>query len=426
MLETIFKQNKTNMIVTISQQELIQKFTSNPSYLNNGAGYLAIKFNTTKEEIKTARTIARSLILDAGAGIYIAPENVERTTEISNEKGTLKSTINSKFDPKNEEELAALHKIDLVKYKISNYWSKLKPNGDFNSSVLAVLRKVEDMTGKDIITTLDKYTSKYQPLNKKDLILNHSFDAPTCAFIDITDFHLDKLDIHNNTIEYKLDQYNKLLDTLLFKAYQSNHLEEIAFVIGSDMLHTDNIFNQTTKGTQQEVIMKWNDSFDMAFDIYVQSINKLKQFCEKLNVILVSGNHGRTKEYYLAFALKKYFENEPNIKFDISTDPRKVFMYGNTFIGLHHGNTKIENLPIVFAKEFAPQWGVAKYHEIKVGDKHHFMEKDYHGVRIKQLPACSNADSWHNDNNFVNSVQSAICSIYDKVKGRCMDIEERI
>lgn len=31
-----------------------------------------------------------------------------------------------------------------------------------------------------------------------------------------------------------------------------------------------------------------------------------------------------------------------------------------------------------------------------------------------------------NDNNFVNSVQSAICSIYDKENGRCMDIEERL
>lgn len=414
------------MTKTISQEELIEKFTSNPSYLKNGAGYLAGKFDTTKEEIKLARDKARALILDGGAGIVNLIENAERTIKVNNDKGTIESTITSKFDPRSDIELAELHKIDLKKYKIANYWSKLKPNGDFNSSVLAVLKKVEDITGQDIIDTLDKYNSKYQPLNKKDLILNTSFGKPTCAFIDITDFHLDKLDIHNNTIEYKLDQYHKLLDGLLYKAYQSNYLEEITFVIGSDMLHTDNIFNQTTKGTQQEVVIRWNDAFDMAFDIYVQSINKLKQFCEKLNIILVSGNHGRTKEYYLAFALQKYFEKEPTVVFDISTVPRKVFSYGNTFIGLHHGNTKIENLPIVFAKEFAPQWGVAKYHEIKVGDKHHFMEKDYHGVRIKQLPACSNADSWHNDNNFINSVQSAICSIYDKEKGRCMDIEERI
>lgn len=414
------------MTKTISQEELIEKFTSNPSYLKNGAGYLAGKFDTTKEEIKLARDKARALILDAGAGIINLIENAERSKKVNNENGNIESIVISKFEPRNDIELAELHKIDLKKYKIANYWSKLKPNGNFNSSILAVLRKIEDITGQDIIDTLDKYTSKYQPLNKKDLILNTSFGKPTCAFIDITDFHLDKLDIHNNTIEYKLDQYHKLLDGLLYKAYQSNYLEEITFVIGSDMLHTDNIFNQTTKGTQQEVVIRWNDAFDMAFDIYVQSINKLKQFCEKLNIILVSGNHGRTKEYYLAFALQKYFEKEPTVVFDISTVPRKVFSYGNTFIGLHHGNTKIENLPIVFAKEFAPQWGVAKYHEIKVGDKHHFMEKDYHGVRIKQLPACSNADSWHNDNNFINSVQSAICSIYDKEKGRCMDIEERI
>ena len=350
----------------------------------------------------------------------------ENITKVNNEKGTLESKLDSSFAPKNDIELAELHKVDLEKYKISSYWTKQKPDGTFSSSLLASLKKPEDISSEDIIELLENYTSSYQPIKKGQLLINDIFTREVCAFIDITDFHIDKRDIYETPIETKISEYYTLLDRLLYRAYQSNTIDEIVFVVGSDMLHTDNFFNQTTKFTPQETTVRWNEAFEIAFDIYVNSINKLKQFCKTLNVILVAGNHSRTKEYYLSFALKKYFENDINIKFDISTSPRKIYCYGNTFIGLHHGNTKIETLPIIFSKEFTKEWGNALYHEIKIGDKHHYMEKDYSGVRIKQLPACTNPDTWHNDNNYVTSVQSAICSIYDKEKGRCMDIEERL
>lgn len=357
---------------------------------------------------------------------YNNPNNTFSTKTVDNTTKTLKSSVEANFEPKNDLELAGLHKIDLDKYVINSYYSKLLPSGKFTSTILCKAKSLDDVTAEDIKNTLSNYVSKYKPFTEKDLIFNKKLTRPTCAFIDITDFHLDKRDIKETPIENKIADYHRLLYNLINKAYQSNLIEEIVFVVGSDMLHTDNFFNQTTKLTQQETTVRWNEAFDIAFDIYVQSINKLKQFCKNLNIILVAGNHSRTKEYYLSFALSKYFDKDKTIKFDISTDVRKVYSYGNTFIGLHHGNTKVETLPIIFAKEFTEQWGKAKYHEIKIGDKHHFMEKDYHGVRIKQLPACSNPDTWHNDNNFVTSVQSAICSIYDKENGRCMDIEERI
>jgi hypothetical protein len=413
-------------------QEIEELFLLHPNKMNKGAKRLAERFEVTVEDMyKIKERVKESLCNNTVAGLSNIIQEQEEfigelLTKVNNDKGTLESTIESKFEPKSDIELAELHKIDLTKYKISNYWSKLKSNGKFTSSVLATLRKVEDMSGEDIINTLKKYKSEYVPLSKFDILVNNAFVKPTCAFIDITDFHLDKRDIKETTIEQKTEEYYQLLNGLLYKAYQANYLEEIAFVIGSDMLHTDTFFNTTTKNTLQETTVRWNEAFDIAFDIYVTSINKLKQFCNTLNVILVAGNHGRTKEYYLAFALKKYFESEKSIVFDISVSPRKVFTYGNTFIGLHHGNTKAETLPLIFAKEFTKEWGNAKYHNIVVGDKHHFMEKDYQGVRVKQLPCVSKPDTWHNDSNYVNSEQSAICIIYDKEKGSCMTIEEKL
>lgn len=351
----------------------------------------------------------------------------EHSTHVDDKKGTIKSTITTEFEPKNHTDLAKAHKVDLKIYAITNYWSKKLPNGKYTSSIFCTKRKSADVTPEEILGILKNYKSDYKPITAKDLLKNDEVIAyKSCAFFDLTDFHLDKKDIYNTSIETKVQNYHDMVDKLAKKAFMYSYLEEAVLIVGSDMLHTDNLMNATTRLTPQDISVSWDEAFRLGFDIYVTTIQKLKQFCQTLHVILVQGNHARSKEYYLAFALERYFEKDPNIVFDTTPAPRKVFIYGETFIGLHHGDTKIADLPIVFAKEFSEKWGLCKYHEIKVGDKHHYMEKDYHGVRIKQLPALSNPDTWHNQQNYVNSVQSAIVSIYDHNKGRSIDIEERL
>jgi hypothetical protein len=242
----------------------------------------------------------------------------------------------------------------------------------------------------------------------------------------LTDFHLDKLDIYGTTLEEKKEQFFNITKRLLFRAYQSNYIEQIVFVLGSDMLHTDTYQGTTTNQTPQNVNTTWDKAFVEGFDIYATVINILVQFCDTLNIILVSGNHARTKEFYLAYALEKYFEKQTNILFDTNPAPRKIFTYGSTFIGMHHGDCKIADLPLIFAKEFTKEWGECSYHEILTGDKHHVFEKEVQGVRIKQLPSLSKEDNWHNQSNFVNAIKAAQAIVYDKEYGVSMTVEERL
>ena len=55
-------------------------------------------------------------------------EELEFVKKVNKEKGTIESTVTLDFEPKSEIDLAALHKIDLSKYIITNYWSKLLPS----------------------------------------------------------------------------------------------------------------------------------------------------------------------------------------------------------------------------------------------------------------------------------------------------------
>ena len=96
--------------------------------LKKSKAYYADRLSTTEEEVTNLISQIRNK--DKNEEI---PSEV--TKEVNNDKGTFKSIIELDYEPKSDLELAKLHKIDLNKYKISNYWSKLKSNGKFTSSL---------------------------------------------------------------------------------------------------------------------------------------------------------------------------------------------------------------------------------------------------------------------------------------------------
>lgn len=323
------------------------------------------------------------------------------------------------------EEVIKAHSIDETKWKISQIWIKQSTKG-FLTSASFTPKKTSDMSPEEMGNILSKYKSTFKPLSKSDLIINNKWTREHSMFIDLTDFHLDRKELSGKTTEEKINDYYKIIDKLLYRAYSSHRLEEIVFVVGSDMFNTDTFTGTTTAGTPQTSNMDWDKAYETAFDIYTNVINKLKQFCISLKVILIQGNHDRTKSFYMAYALKRYFEQDSTITFDTETKPRKIHIYGSTFIGLHHGNTKLEDLPLTFAQEFSTQWGPAKFKAIMVGDKHYYMEKEIKGVRIKQIPALCGPDLWSNDHNYIGNIRAGLATIYDKELGRVCELEERI
>jgi len=81
----------------------------------------------------------------ADVSVYdTARVNNESSVEVDFDKGTMKSQIVTTFEAQSHEELYKLHKINPKIYKISNYWSKLRPDGRFTSSVLATIKKLGD------------------------------------------------------------------------------------------------------------------------------------------------------------------------------------------------------------------------------------------------------------------------------------------
>jgi len=352
-------------------------------------------------------------------------EYISSTRKVNNEKGTIESTIVLNFEPKDDIELAAAHKINLDKYIISHYWTKQTAEGKFISSVFPRLKKPADYTAEDFTKFLENYKSNYipQPAPKRER------DKEIDIELSLSDFHLAKRHIDgDNSIFRRCTTYLTAALSLVYDVKAIYDIDTIVFPISNDFFHTDNYQNSTTSGTPQDIIADYAHEYELGFDILVDTITQMKEVCKNIHVVLVQGNHDRTKSYYLAHALDVYFKNDNNIFFDREHTVVKGVMVGETFIGYHHGNCKIEDLPLLFAThpDYSQMFGYAKYREVHTGDKHHYMAKEVKGVRIQQMPSLSGTDRWHADNNYVHSIRAGLVLMYDKVTGKKGEFEYRL
>ena len=346
--------------------------------------------------------------------------------KVNNEKGTIESVMILSFAPKDDIELAKLHEINLDKYVITNYWSKLLPNGKFTSSVFSKLKKANDYTPEDFVKFLKNYNSSYKEQIQPELkFTNRTVDVE----LSLSDFHLAKSHVDgDNSMTTRCNRYFSAATTLVYDVKAVYDIDTLVFPISNDFFHTDNYQNQTTNGTPQDTIVNYADEYEVGFALLVDTITMMKKVCSKLHIVLVQGNHDRTKSYYLAHALQVYFSKDPNIYFDREHSVVKSVILGNTFIGYHHGNCKVEDLPLLFAThpEYSQDFGKAKYREVHTGDKHHYMAKEVKGVRIQQMPSLSGTDRWHLDHNFVHSIRAGLALVYDKDLGKISEFEFRL
>ena len=346
--------------------------------------------------------------------------------KVNVEKGTIESTIVTDFEPKDDIELAKLHKINLDKYVITNYWSKLLPNGKFTSSVFSKRKEAKDYSPEDFARFLENYKPNNISITKVDRSVDKDF---VDVEISISDYHLAKRTVDgDNDVTTRVLRYVSVAQSLIEKVTSNYNVNNIILPISNDYFHTDNYQHQTTNGTPQDTIMDYAEEYELGFAILVDTINMLRQRCNNVTVVLVQGNHDRTKSFYLAHALDVFFKDALDVEFMREHSVVKGVTLGNTFIGWHHGNCKIEDLPLLFAThpKYSHQFGDAVYREVHTGDKHHYMAKEVKGVRIQQMPSLSGTDRWHLDNNYVHSVRAALALVYDRNLGKIAEFETRI
>jgi len=246
--------------------------------------------------------------------------------------------------------------------------------------------------------------------------------------IDPADVHIGKLCTHFGTGE----EYNsKIAIERVFEGVRGIldnckgfDIEKILFCIGNDVLHIDNVYNQTTAGTGQDVDGKWWEHFEVALALYVKCIEILREIAP-VDVVHSMSNHDYQSGFHLAHALKSWFRNDRDITFDISVAHRKYYKYGKNLIGLEHGDgAKMANLPLMMAQEKPTMWSETKYrywylHHLHHKVKHKWLDaKDFIGVTVEYMRSPSGTDSWHSRKGYVGVPKAVEGFLHEKTSGQ--------
>lgn len=272
---------------------------------------------------------------------------------------------------------------------------------------------------EDMIKEMKKHSPRYKKI-KRTKMSNH------LLVIDIADLHLNKLSLKEETgdeynLKIAIERANKAIDEILTRAKPYN-IEKILFVIGNDILNTDNN-KATTAGTSQSMETEWWRAFKIARKLYVEIIEKLLTKCD-LHIMHNPSNHDWYSGFMLADAVYCWFHKHPNITWDITNHHRKYFKYGQNLIGTSHGDgAKVDDMPMLMATEAKQLWSQTNYRYIYLHHIHHkkhlkyLVGSDKQQITIEYMRSPSGADPWHSRNGY-HAPKSIEGFIHDKENGQ--------
>jgi len=242
--------------------------------------------------------------------------------------------------------------------------------------------------------------------------------------INLIDHHFGKMAWGLETLGPNYDVkiaaklFNRALDTLINRSPFATY-EEVWFVVGNDLLNSDDTTGKTTAGTQVESDFRHEKTYVVARTLLVQAVeNKLRYIAKKVRVIVVPGNHDHNSMWHLGDSLELYFSKYTDVVVDNQPSARKYHVYGNTLIGYTHGDkAKGKNLPLLMATEARQDFGRTLFHEWHTGHKHQTRTEEFNGVRVRILPALCPSDAWHAEMGFVGNLRSSEAFVWDAIQG---------
>ena len=310
-----------------------------------------------------------------------------------------------------------IDKKDVVSVK---HWQSM--SGDLRFSI--VTKEDFGLNENQIFKKINNFIEEYSPTYTtiKHTKGNH------LLVINPADIHIGK---YANELETG-EQYDcetavvRVLEGIegLIQKSKGFDIDRVLFCVGNDVLHIDNVYNTTTKGTHQDTDGKWWEHYEIALMLYVKCIETLRQIAP-VDVIHSMSNHDYQSGFHLAHTLKSWFRKTKDVSFDITVANRKYYKYGNNLIGLEHGDgAKMDKLPLLMAQEKPLLWSETKYrywylHHIHHKVKHKWLDaKDYIGVTVEYMRSPSSADSWHSRKGFCGAYKACEAFVHDKESGQ--------
>jgi len=267
--------------------------------------------------------------------------------------------------------------------------------------------------------------------------------------VDLADIHFGKLCGQAETgAEYTIEEarHRTIEGTrALLKASNGIGVGRILFVMGNDILHTDN-GKTTTSGTPQDTDGTFFQAFRAA---QYASIDAIKECVDVADVDLLHcmSNHDWRSGWGLSQTIAAYFKGHTSVRatdYNMSESHRKYYGFERNALMLSHGDgTKEEKIIGHFMQEAKPLVASCDHFYAILHHMHHKMakrrgvdafqgEKDHNGmtaivsgsprvegsgVGIEYVRSPSPPDGWHHRNGYMNR-QGVECFAYHAYDGQ--------
>lgn len=389
----------------VGNQHLLHKLQQMLNWKKSKKFY-ADKLGITEQEVDNLlKEIRESEVIrnEAEASSYIDElENAVIRYEEDLIKGVGEVVMNSPEEIRSLDELIEKCKIDTSKWEVTkyvqNYWGNASQP---HWQVKAWLGKktTEQVFQDSFVQFLQSYSPVSQDIMSPKV---HVGKSNAALVINKQDAHYNKHDVNGeNNLESRFGETAFKVEIILSQAEVSNNIDQVIYVIGSDEFNSE-FTNTTTKGTPQQNIGGYHDSFEAICDHEIEMITLLLNYTNRVDVIYVAGNHDEYVGWHLINWLKTYFRNTDRVTFDCSPKYRKYVSYGVSAMMFNHGDAiKPAKLASIFPMEYRDEWSNHESFYIFTGDKHHEVSQDFNGIKFYQIPAFSNAKSgWDEKNGY--------------------------
>ena len=262
-------------------------------------------------------------------------------------------------------------------------------------------------TLKEIIdNSLGKKESKPIDFNNDRSVVDRTL------LINIADLHLNKFSEDYN-INIAKNRFNNAISYFV----NNSSARDCILVIG-DFFNIDTVGKTTTKGTPQDTEVDIYKMFEIGLEYMITIVNYLSVNFDKVNIILIQGNHDKLLSYMLVKALEQKKFDKNNVYFDSTISNRKYIEIGDSLIGLGHLDTENKKQKqFLMQNEVKEKYGKSKYNYFISGHLHNYSVEEIGGVQYIRLPSLSGSDNWHNEMGFITSNKSAIAFEFVKFGG---------
>ena len=214
----------------------------------------------------------------------------------------------------------------------------------------------------------------------------------------LTDLHIGMLANHRENLEGNWD----------LKIAEQTVIDCFSRMIGSSIGAKHCIINELGDFIQSDSIMPLTPSSGHILDVdgrfgkVVEAAIRIMRAVvdmalakhETVTIIMAEGNHNISSSIWMRRMFCVLYENEPRVTIIDSDLPFYCTTFGSVMICAHHGHLKRnDDLPLLFASQFAKEWGSTTKRYCHTGHRHHLHVKEHSGMTVIQHPTMIPRDS---------------------------------